>query len=568
MAVLRCSPRHLPRESPRNMITRSVCWILVLVLSASARAQSPAGQSGLVIHPVAQKASARPMSTRRSFPTPKRQGTVHVDLATFRLPELERGRSRKVDRLLQLALFPDVLVDVHLTIAEKTSIGSVVWSGNVEHDPTSLVTIAIQDDGISASISTGARKFVVRGNAAEAFESVEITDDYPEDAEPIDVPAWGREVQKVTTEQDASNVADILVVYTRAVRDRLGGTSATHAFVTEAIATTNAAYQSSGVVLRVRLAGALEVLYPESALAPANPIVALDHITQTADGMIDDVHQQRDIHGADAVAFLILGDNSSCGVAYRMTIPEPEFAPFAFSVSDVDCAVNNFSFAHELGHNFTLKHDRLNSAITSGAPYAYGYQDTEGQFRDIMAYAAGCSGAGRPCPRLAFFSNPQLMMSGRPAGVSAAFSNAADNRTALNESAATIVNFRPSVAPPTVAGLAGTLDVDGNGRGDALTDGLLALRYLFGFRGNTLTANAIGGGATRSSTAAIETHLATRLQSLDVTGNGTVDALTDGLLILRHMFGFRGDTLTANAIGSGAIRTDPLAVATYIESLK
>ena len=39
--------------------------------------------------------------------------------------------------------------------------------------------------------------------------------------------------------------------------------------------------------------------------------------------------------------------------------------------------------------------------------------------------------------------------------------------------------------------------------------------------------------------------------TLDVDANGKTEPLTDGLLIIRHLFGFEGDTLTASAIGSG-----------------
>ena len=55
--------------------------------------------------------------------------------------------------------------------------------------------------------------------------------------------------------------------------------------------------------------------------------------------------------------------------------------------------------------------------------------------------------------------------------------------------------------------LASALDVDGNGVADALTDGLIAIRYLFGLRGNALIQNAIGPGATRTTAAQIENYL-------------------------------------------------------------
>ena len=41
----------------------------------------------------------------------------------------------------------------------------------------------------------------------------------------------------------------------------------------------------------------------------------------------------------------------------------------------------------------------------------------------------------------------------------------------------------------------------------------------------------------------------------DVDGDGEVRALTDGLIIIRYLFGFTGDSLTSGALGSGASRT-------------
>lgn len=51
------------------------------------------------------------------------------------------------------------------------------------------------------------------------------------------------------------------------------------------------------------------------------------------------------------------------------------------------------------------------------------------------------------------------------------------------------------------------VDVDGNGNTDALTDGLLVIRYLYGFRGDTLIGNAVGDGCTRCTAAEIEAYL-------------------------------------------------------------
>ena len=42
------------------------------------------------------------------------------------------------------------------------------------------------------------------------------------------------------------------------------------------------------------------------------------------------------------------------------------------------------------------------------------------------------------------------------------------------------------------------LDVDGNSSADALTDGVILIRYLFGMRGATLVDGALAGNHTRS----------------------------------------------------------------------
>src|SRR5438067_11333545 len=56
------------------------------------------------------------------------------------------------------------------------------------------------------------------------------------------------------------------------------------------------------------------------------------------------------------------------------------------------------------------------------------------------------------------------------------------------------------------------------------------------------TGNELGSGPGPSSC------------SLDVDGNGSIDALTDGLLLIRAMFGLTGTAVTNGAIGPGAPR--------------
>jgi List-Bact-rpt repeat protein len=134
----------------------------------------------------------------------------------------------------------------------------------------------------------------------------------------------------------------------------------------------------------------------------------------------------------------------------------------------------------------------------------------------------------------------------------------------INGTTTAVATFAP--APLGVP----TLDVDASGATttyDALTDGLLAVRYLFGLTGAALATNALGPTATRTGPAAIKAYLDDIRPALDIDGNGAADALTDGLLIVRYLFGLRGTALIAGALDPLATRTTAGAIETYIESL-
>jgi RHS repeat-associated protein len=112
-----------------------------------------------------------------------------------------------------------------------------------------------------------------------------------------------------------------------------------------------------------------------------------------------------------------------------------------------------------------------------------------------------------------------------------------------------------------------SLDIDGTNTYNALTDGLLILRHLFGLTGPTLISNAVGPNAARETSPEIVGYMTDVRPALDIDGNGQVDALSDGLLIIRYLFGLRGPSLIAGAISPGAIRTSPDAIEGRLSSL-
>jgi hypothetical protein len=111
------------------------------------------------------------------------------------------------------------------------------------------------------------------------------------------------------------------------------------------------------------------------------------------------------------------------------------------------------------------------------------------------------------------------------------------------------------------------LDIDANGSTDPLTDGLLVLRYLFGFTGSTLVGGAVGVGCARCTANEIASHLVELDFVLDIDKNNALAPLTDGLLVLRYLFGFTGSTLTSSAVGPACGRCDAAAIMPYLQSL-
>ena len=110
-----------------------------------------------------------------------------------------------------------------------------------------------------------------------------------------------------------------------------------------------------------------------------------------------------------------------------------------------------------------------------------------------------------------------------------------------------------------------TWDFDKNGSIRALSDGLLFLRYVFGVRGDDLTKGVIRTDSPLTPTE-VESNLEDVLIYADIDGNGDIDALTDGLLLLRYMFTLRGNKLSKDIITPNATRASATDIEAYIES--
>ncbi len=109
-------------------------------------------------------------------------------------------------------------------------------------------------------------------------------------------------------------------------------------------------------------------------------------------------------------------------------------------------------------------------------------------------------------------------------------------------------------------------DVDDDGQIKPLTDGLLLIRYLFGFRQASLVEGVLTDLAGRPTSSEISAFLEENEEFLDIDGDGSSLALVDGLLFMRHLFGFEGDALLQGTDSNGAVRQTAAEISQYIRT--
>ena len=243
-----------------------------------------------------------------------------------------------------------------------------------------------------------------------------------------------------------SATVDVAVVYTPATRRAAGGTAAIETLIDLLIAETNESYAASGVRHRVALATRSEVAYDESH----DIEVDLNRLEDPSDGHMDEVHALRDRHWADLVHLLVAGedDGGVAGVAVR---------PGAWSA--IYWNTGTGVFAHELGHNMGLSHDRYQVHHHEGTLIpqpGYGYVNQQAfeagappssRWRTMMSYDTQCDDAGFSCTKLLRFANPRQVWNGDALGVpfgsgASGVAGPADATAVLNATAPVVAEWR------------------------------------------------------------------------------------------------------------------------------
>jgi hypothetical protein len=338
---------------------------------------------------------------------------------------------------LSLTLGPGLDLQALRVKSYNTRSGSLVWSGVVadsgarlvpfspemlQFDPTNSVMLVKDGNTITGNVHYNGELYKIRplhsgGHAIVAVDFAALPPDHPAEY------AHLRTIPMRTSglQTKANSIIRVMVHYTPSAASASGNISS---LIDLAIAESNQGFANSSVAITFELATKAQVSYTESSFS-----TDLSRYRGTSDGFMDSIHTTRNSVAAD-VGMLVINNASSCGLASSIG----SSSTTAFATAHWDCITGYYSFAHEIGHLLSARHDPATDPTNTPFAYGHGYQFTGSpSWRTIMAY--NCS-AG--CPRLNYWSNPNKLFNGVPMGTT----TRNDNARVLNSTRTTVAAFR------------------------------------------------------------------------------------------------------------------------------
>lgn len=363
---------------------------------------------------------------------------------------LTAGLAGATTPVLDLNLFADTTLRGVFERLHTDRLGHQTWVGRVDGDRLSTITVTWRGDTVVGAVQT--RDAVYRLSGTMNSTVVEQVDpaSFGEERDPLPVAVTDAATAAPGHPEAAHGgaVVDVLVYYTTAAKTAQGGRAGIEALIATAVADANTAYGRSGLSVSIRLAAAAELPgYVESS-DMSNDLSFIRTSATVAAG--------RNAVGADLVSLVVASSTGgACGVGYL-----GPSAAYAHSVTARSCILGNYTFAHELGHNFGSHHAPEDGAGGAWKPYGYGYKDVAAGFRTVMAYSPGT--------RVLNFSSPAILHAGRVTGTSGQ-----NNALSLSESFLVVEGFRiggtPPPPPPPPSVTSAPLNVAASANGSIVT---------------------------------------------------------------------------------------------------
>ena len=281
-------------------------------------------------------------------------------------------------------------------------------SGHIDGGKGGFVTLAVHRQAVAGAIWTrgasyevapiGGGLHAVRRVADEAFECGVAQAPSVELHAPAPTGSAG----------DAAAVVDILVFWTPALEAERGGESAVKLWIEFAVAYTNDALERSGALVSLNLVG-----YERADLEEMSTLHLDDDVLERVRAT-----DRADALGADFISVFMVGEYRSSASVLQDGTP-------VSAIYTYPRRWNPYAFAHEIGHNLGLWHDRGAGGGPSRS-YNGGYVLLDAGSHlarcdvTIMSYHTLCGSAGSHAHLIPYYSTPKRYRpgTGTPLGVS------------------------------------------------------------------------------------------------------------------------------------------------------
>ncbi len=430
----------------------------VLPVSSSAAAKVAGASAGVSAVPAVAS------SPGRAVVAPVRQ----VPFADLRrvLPSLEHPVTdwRAFNpEAITVAIEPDLPMGFSRVRVTHNADGTTTWVGRNGIKGASLVGVGSADGwiGVLSLPGSGQYDVVVRNGEVSVVEKefggvCGVDDDHPSYQASVNFGSASVGVQKTTAAASAEHVVDVLFFYDATAEQWAVSKAGSLAAVPSYMRDTYRAYlESANVVLEnskvSNMAWNFIGMFRVPDYTPSTLTADLNKFTNSGDPVGSFANAKINTLYADQ-AVLVVADTRTDKVGGLAVTPGHH--------SVVVTRADHLTIAHEMGHNFGLKHDRKTDKIPDGGSYNYGHQfdvttnvggtDRTMAMGDVMSYAA----------ILPYFSTPDVIVTEKEIspnfgnaedtyvlGVAAGQPKAADAARYLREKAAEMAAFRTGVRP-------------------------------------------------------------------------------------------------------------------------